>query len=240
MRTDVLGIGFDAVTLDEAADTALSLMAERRGAYICTPNPEIVLNALADEALALSVDGADLVVPDGIGIVRASQILRRPLPERVAGIDLLEKILSRMTGSVYFLGGRPGTAEKAAAAVKIANPFLTIAGCADGYFDDDAPILLELGEKQPDLLLVCLGSPKQELWMASHRECGAGLMMGLGGALDVLAGQARRAPALWRRLGLEWLWRLVCEPKRIKRQMRLAGFLPAVRRQRKQECKKDD
>ena len=240
MRTDVLGVGFDPVVMDEAARRVLALMDERRGAYVCTPNPEIVMLCRKAPALLRAVNGADLVLPDGIGVVRASKKLGRPLPERAAGIDLFRAVLDRMEGRVYLLGGRPGVAEAAAEAIRKEYPGVTVCGCHDGYFADDGAVVREIEESAPDLVAVCLGSPKQELFMAAHRGPGVGVMLGLGGALDVLSGQKRRAPLSWRERGLEWLWRLIREPGRLGRQMCLPAFLSAVRRQRKQEWKKED
>jgi len=239
MRTDVLGVGFDPVTMDEAVQRALSLM-ETRGAYICTPNPEIVMRCREDPALLAAVNGADLTVADGIGVVKASKTLGRPLPERVAGFDLLTAVLGRMRGSVYLLGGRPGVAERAAREICERWPDVTVVGCRDGYFSDEAAVIADIKEKRPSLLAVCLGAGRQERFMAAHRTPEVGVMMGLGGALDVLSGEARRAPVFWQKHGLEWLWRLLREPKRLKRQLRLPAFLLAVRKQRKQEWEKVD
>lgn len=226
-RTEILGVGFDAVTMEEAAGRALGLM-ERRGAYLCTPNPEIVMEARRDPEVMAAVNGADLVLPDGVGIVWAAKRFGTPLPERVAGIDLLSVLLERMSGSVYVLGGRPGVAEKAAENIAAAHPNVAIAGTHDGYFTDELALTAELGETRPDLLLVCLGAPKQELWMAAHRDLPVGLMAGLGGAVDVLAGTAERAPLRWRKHGLEWLYRLLRQPSRLKRQRSLLGFVREV------------
>ena len=223
-RTEVLGVGFDAVTMEEAAGRALARM-ERRGAYLCTPNPEIVMEARRDPEVMAAVNGADLVLPDGVGIVWAAKRFGTPLPERVAGIDLLSVLLERMSGSVYVLGGRPGVAEKAAENIAAAHPNVAIAGTHDGYFTDELALTAELGETRPDLLLVCLGAPKQELWMAAHRDLPVGLMAGLGGAVDVLAGTAERAPLRWRKHGLEWLYRLLRQPSRLKRQRSLVSFV---------------
>ena len=222
-RTDVLGVGFDPVTMEEAVDQALVLM-ERRGARVCTPNPEIVMKARRDPALMDALNGADLVLADGVGITWAAGRLGTPLPARVPGYDFLLALLGRMTGSVYLLGGRPGVAEKAAETIAQRYPNVTIAGTHDGYFDDASALVSELSEKQPELLAVCLGGGKQEKWMARYRALPVGLMAGLGGSLDVLAGTAKLAPSAWRSAGFEWLYRLIREPKRLIRQTALAGF----------------
>jgi N-acetylglucosaminyldiphosphoundecaprenol N-acetyl-beta-D-mannosaminyltransferase len=172
-----------------------------------------------------AVNGADLVLPDGVGVVWAAKRFGTPLPERVAGIDLLSVLLERMSGSVYVLGGRPGVAEKAAENIAAAHPNVAIAGTHGGYFTDELALTAELGETRPDLLLVCLGAPKQELWMAAHRDLPVGLMAGLGGTVDVLAGTAERAPLRWRKHGLEWLYRMLRQPSRLKRQRSLVSFV---------------
>ena len=229
MRPEVLGVRFDALTVDKAADRALALIGGGRSAYICTPNPEIVWLCRKDERLRQAVNGADLSLADGTGIVWAARTLGTPVPERAAGYDTLLALLERFQGRLFLLGGKPGVARRAADAITGRYPGVTVAGCRDGYFPDLAPVLAELGAAEPDLVLVCLGSPKQELFMAAAKSAlPRGLMMGLGGSLDVLAGDAPRAPERWRAAGLEWLYRLIRQPWRIGRMPRLAGFVAAV------------
>lgn len=228
-RIDVLGVGFDDLGLNDAVSRAMELMREHRSAYMVTPNPEIVIEAWKNPRLASAIENADLVLPDGIGVVKAAKILGTPLKERVPGIDTASKIFERMAAQgmkAYLLGARPGVAEKAADFLKEKYPGLEICGTHDGYFDDDAPIIAEINAVKPDFLLVCLGYPKQELWMKNNAQrLSVGLMAGLGGSLDVFAGVVERAPERWQRLGLEWLYRCVKEPKRIKRIARLPLFL---------------
>ena len=237
-RTEILGIAFDDVGIPEAAETALRLMEQRRAAYVVTPNPEIVLDARKDPELLAAIEGAALVLPDGVGVIYASRILGRELQNRVPGIDFASALMARMAEkhkSVYLLGAKPGVAEAAAAALTGRFPGLVTAGCRDGYFapGETEAILASINEAAPDLLLVCLGSPKQEKWMRANAErLRVGLMAGLGGALDVYAGVAERAPEKWRELGLEWLYRLIKEPKRIKRMIRLPGILTAAVREK--------
>lgn len=228
MKTEILGVGFDNVTLSEAAARAVELM-DSRGGYIVTPNPEIVLQSRRDPALGRAVNQADLVLPDGIGDLYAGRLLGTPLKERVCGSDLyplLAAHLARRGGSVFLYGARPGVAEQAAANLAGEYPGLVIAGTEHGYGSDDEALVRRLRETKPDLLLVCLGSPKQELWMHSH--CGmqeVGLMIGLGGCLDLMAGRVKRAPRSWQRLGLEWLYRLLQEPRRLPRMLKLPQIL---------------
>ncbi|MCD7769439.1 MAG: WecB/TagA/CpsF family glycosyltransferase [Oscillospiraceae bacterium] len=238
MSASVLGVDFDRVTIAEAVSWAGKTMEQRRCAYVCTPNPEIVWACRGDEALRTAIAGADMTLADGVGIVWASRVLQCPVPERVSGYDFLLALLAAMEGRVFLLGGRPGVAEQAGRRIEDRFPRVTVCGVHDGYFREEEPILEEICAAQPDLLLVCFGSPKQELWMAAHKGClPVGLMAGLGGCLDVLAGRKRRAPDIWIRLRLEWLYRLFQEPGRIKRQSRLPLFAAAVLKERMRRWK---
>lgn len=226
---DVMGVGFNNITMDEAVEAGLALISQHRSAYVVTPNPEIVMAAMDSTDFRRDVNGADLVLPDGIGIIYGARILGTPLKAKVPGIDfaagLFEK-LSERGGSVFLFGAKPGIAEKAAGNIKAKYPGLRVVGCENGYYKDDAPIIAHINEASPDLLLVCLGAPKQERFMAAYSgRLNAGLMAGLGGSLDVFAGTVKRAPKFWQRLGLEWFYRLITDPKRIKRMIKLPVFL---------------
>lgn len=228
-RTDVLGVGFDNVTMAEAVERALTLIEARGGAYAATPNPEIVMLAKDNPALKEALAGADMVLPDGAGIVKGAAILGRPMKEKVPGIDFACGVMARLAergGSVYLFGAKPGVAEAAAETLRTKFPGLVISGTSDGYFSDDGPIIEKITDAKPDFLLVCLGAPKQELWMAKMSgKLPVGLMVGLGGSLDVFAGTVKRAPEAWQKLDLEWLYRLIKEPRRIGRMMKLPLFV---------------
>ena len=227
-RIDVLGVGFDNLTMDEAVESALKLMEEHAARYVCTPNPEIVMAAKKDASLRSALEGADIVLADGVGVTKAASMLKTPLKSRVPGIDFAQNVISRLAGkggSVYLFGAKPGVAEAAAAKLTDMYPGVVIAGTSDGYFTDDKPVIEKINASNPDLLMVCLGSPKQN-WMASNAgRLSCGLMAGLGGSLDVLAGNVQRAPEAWRKLGLEWLYRVIKEPKRIGRIAKLPLFV---------------
>ena len=228
-RIDVLGVSFDDLTMDEAVEIALGFMQERRACYACTPNPEIVMAAKGDAALRAALSGAELVLADGVGITKAAAMLGTPLKSRVPGIDFASNVISRLAErgwSVYLLGAKPLVAEAAAEKLTQTYPGIVIAGTNDGYFTDDAPVIEKINAASPDFLMVCLGSPKQEMWMSANAgRLSCGLMAGLGGSLDVLAGNVQRAPETWRRLGLEWLYRVIKEPKRLGRVMKLPAFV---------------
>ena len=231
-RINILGVGFDSLTMDEAVSRGMALMAEKKAAYVVTPNPEIVMLAREDPALLNAVQDAALVLPDGIGVVKGARILGTPLKEKIPGIDFATNLMAKMSESgqkLFLLGAKPGVAELAAAALQERFPGLVICGTNDGYFQDDAPVIEKINAVQPDLLLVCLGAPKQELWMQTNASrLSVGLMAGLGGSLDVFSGVTERAPEVWQKLGLEWLHRLLKEPGRAKRMSNLPKFVFAV------------
>ena len=222
-------VGFDSLTIEEAVARAKSLMDERRAAYVVTPNPEIVMACRERAETMQAVNGADLVLPDGIGVIYGARILGTPLKSKLPGIDFITALMADMAKegkSVFLLGAKPGVAETAAERLKVMHPGLIIAGTHDGYFKEDAPVVAAVNAAQPDLLLVCLGAPKQELWMQRNQSAlRIGLMAGLGGSLDVFAGNVKRAPKAFQKLGLEWFYRLLKEPKRIGRMMKLPKFL---------------
>ena len=229
MKVDILGVGFDNITSEQAVLRACEIIGGGEKSYVVTPNPEIVWMARRDEALRAAINGAGLVLPDGIGIIMAARILRNPMREKVPGIDfaaaLVDK-LARSGGSVYLLGAKPGVAQRAGQKLAQANPGLIIAGMEDGYFSEDGPVIEKINAASPDVLFVCLGAPKQELWMSANLEkLNVRLCAGLGGSLDIFAGEAKRAPAFFRKLELEWLYRLICEPRRIKRMAKLPLFI---------------
>ena len=229
LRTEILGVGFDDLTIEEAADRASALLEEEGFHYVVTPNPELVDRARREEPFRQALNGADLVLPDGIGVVYAARLLGRRLKGRCPGIDFAGKLMEHMARTglrLYLLGAKPGVAEAAAARLEIRYPGLTICGTHDGYFQEDAPVVEEIRRAGADVVFVCLGAPKQEYWMVKNGPAtGARLMAGLGGSLDVFAGVVERAPESWQRLGLEWLYRLTREPKRIGRMARLPLFL---------------
>lgn len=228
-RIDVLGVGFDNLTRENAIEKCKQLIEKHCGAYMVTPNPEIVMAAWDNEGLKEALSKADLVIPDGIGVVKAAKIIGTPLKERLPGIEIGEAILEYAANSgkkVFLLGAKPGVAEAAAEKMKNIYPGLNICGTNDGYFKEDEPVVAKINMARPDFLMVCLGAPKQELWMsANSKKLDVGLMAGLGGSLDVFAGNVMRAPKIWQKLNAEWLYRCIKEPWRFKRIARLPLFI---------------
>ena len=232
MKTDIMGIAFDNVTMQEALDKATAILQGDRTCYAVTPNAEIAYEAMKDESLRGLINGADLVLPDGAGVVLASKLLKTPLKQKVAGVDFADGLLGLLAESgrsVYLLGSKPGVAELAAEKMREKHPGLIICGMHDGYFKDEAPVIEAVNAAKPDVLFVCLGAPKQELFMKRHQqELTCRLMIGLGGSLDSFAGTVKRAPKWMIAANLEWLYRLYKEPKRFGRMLRLPKYLFAV------------
>jgi len=237
LRINVLGVGFDNVTMDEALDRGMELLRSPGVHYVVTPNPEIVELCRENLAARQAVNEADLVLPDGIGVVKGARMLGTPLKEKVPGIEFAAGLMERMARegmSLYLLGAKPGVAELAGKRLAERYPGLRIAGTRDGYFQEDAPVVQDIRESGADCVFVCLGAPKQELWMAKHGEAaGARLLCGLGGSLDVFAGVVERAPKFWSDHGLEWFYRLCKDPRRARRMVKLPLFLVHVEREKR-------
>lgn len=225
MRTDVLGVAFDNVTLEEAVNRAVALLEQEGPHLVVTPNAELVQRAGQDPEFAQILAKADLVIPDGVGVIYSAKILGRPLKERVPGVDFAAALMERLEGTgsrLFLLGAKPGVAELAAKRLAIRYPGLVICGVRDGYFQEDGPVAEAIRTAGADVVFVCLGAPKQEKWIAANGQAtGARLLVGLGGSLDVFAGKAKRAPKPVQKLGLEWLYRLYKEPSRIGRMVKL-------------------
>ena len=232
----MLGVGFDNVTMDEAVDRGMELLHSPGTHCVVTPNPEIVEVCRENLAARQAVNGADLVLPDGIGVVKGAKMLGTPLKEKVPGIEFAAGLMERMAAegrSLYLLGAKPGVAETAGEKLAAKYPGLKIAGTQDGYFQEDGPVVEAIRQSGADCVFVCLGAPKQELWMSRHGQAtGARLLCGLGGSLDVFAGVVERAPKFWSDHGLEWFYRLCKNPWRAKRMMKLPLFLVHVRKEK--------
>lgn len=229
MRIEILGVGFDNITMEQAVAEGVRLINTPGAHYAVTPNPEIVEVCRTDPEAMEAVRNADLVLADGIGIIYGAKLLGTPLKGRVTGIGFAQGLMGEMAQngkSLFLLGAKPGVAEKAADKLRAAYPGLQIAGTRDGYFQEDGPVLEEIRASGADVVFVCLGAPKQEKWMRKNGAAsGARLLVGLGGCLDVFSGEVQRAPEIFQRLGLEWFYRLVKNPSRIGRMMKLPLFL---------------
>lgn len=226
----VLGIPITYTTQKKAKSTVLKWLDGKDTKLVFTPNPEIVMAALKDDELKTAIESADMVTPDGIGVVWASRYSEKRLKQRVAGYDLVQAIfndIAKTDKKVYFLGGAPKVAAKAAKKMKQKYTGLKIVGTHDGYFDkqEELHIIEQINKLEPDLLLVGLGFPKQEKWLYNNRnKLKSKVCIGVGGSFDVMAGKLKRAPTIFQKLGIEWLYRLITQPTRIMRMMQLPIF----------------
>lgn len=234
-RVNILGVPVDMVNREEAFAVFEKIFREPGCSMIVTPNSEIVQNASKDEELKALIGEADLIIPDGIGLVYASKIMGCPLSERVTGIDFLETIIAHLaeTGeSIFFFGSKPGVADAAAAGMKEKYPGLRVAGTQNGYFtpEEEPGIVEQINASGADFLCVALGAPKQERFIAQHRGEFTSVRgaIGVGGSLDVWAGNLKRAPEFYRKHGLEWLYRFIQQPSRIGRMAALPVFMLRV------------
>lgn len=230
----ILGVRVDGVTFEGMLDRIETWVGERRPHQICTVNPEFVMEARGDPLFAAVLEGADLCIPDGVGLLWAAKRLGQPLPERVTGSDGVPLIAERAAQKgwrLFLLGAGPGVAERAGAALSERYPGLQIAGTYAGSpREADAQEIVErVRAAHPDVLFVAYGAPKQDFWIARHGpEVCAPVMMGVGGSLDFIVGAQKRAPRWVRRINLEWLFRLIAQPWRWRRQLALPRFVWAV------------
>jgi len=230
-RARVLGVPVDCVSMDEAVEKAVEMATSGRGGHVVTLNPEMTLSAGDDAALNDVITSADLVVPDGIGVVRALSVLGYHPRGRVPGIELAANLMekARERGmSVYLIGARPGVAQQAADAMLSAFPGLAISGAHHGYFTqaEEPAVLDSISRSGAAFVFVGMGAGKQEKWIAHARSAAPGAVwIGVGGSFDVMSGNVKRAPAIYQRLALEWLYRLAAEPRRAKRMTALPVFM---------------
>ncbi|NLB80373.1 MAG: WecB/TagA/CpsF family glycosyltransferase [Clostridiaceae bacterium] len=223
MKTcEILGVNISNVTMEEAVGYAKDFSTN--GVFsVFTPNPEIIMLAQTDCDYKNILNSANMLLPDGIGVVIASRLLKNPLPERVAGYDFVCNLLQQQY-SFYLLGAKPHVVELAADV--LTKKGVSVVGYHHGYFEQDDSIIKDINDKKPDVLLVCLGAPKQEKWIIQNKnrlpDC---ICIGAGGTLDVLAGEVKRAPEFYIKFNIEWLYRSVMQPSRFKRLFVIPKFL---------------
>lgn len=233
-KVDILGVKVDKFNIPEAVDEIFKMLSENRPHAVYTPNSEIIMTAYKDEEFRTVLNSADMLTADGIGVVYASKILHNPIEERAAGYDIACGVIERIaeTGhGLYLFGGKPGIAEEAQRRLDEKYPFIRIVGTHNGYFTDaEIPEIIEdINNSGADIVFVCLGAPAQEKWInANMHKLNARVLMGVGGTIDVIAGNAERAPEKWCNMGLEWLYRLLKQPKRFFRMMALPKFALTV------------
>lgn len=208
-------------------------VAENKKTYVVTANAEIVMYAKENVSYFNIITKADYIVPDGIGVVKGAQILKKEIKERVPGIELmvdLLKIANKFNQKIYFYGAKNEVIEKMIKRIKSDYPNINIVGYSNGYINDaDNKITDEIINLEPDYVFVAKGAPLQDEWINKViQKTNKGLFMGVGGSFDVLAGEVKRAPEIWQKLNLEWLYRIAGDPKRWKRSMALPKFVIEV------------
>ncbi len=232
----ILGVPVHPLTYELWLDLIAAFIVEGRPRQICTANPEFVMTARRQPAFMSVLQKADLVLPDGVGLLWAAKRQGRVLPERVTGSDGIYRLAKRAAAEgwrLFLLGAGPGIAERTGAVLQARYPGLIIAGTFAGSpADAEYPsIRLCITAAQPDVLLGAYGAPAQDIWIAEHKDdLGVAVSIGVGGAFDHVVGIRRRAPAWLIRLNLEWLWRLLTQPWRWRRQLDLPRFVWAVLR----------
>lgn len=232
MSAKILGVNVATFTMREAIDYIMARVAQHKRTFIITANAEIIMLAQEDQEFNKIITGcADLVLPDGAGVVLAAKHLGYHMPERVAGYDLVQNLLPKAESKglkIYFFGAAPGTAEAAAKNAVARYPQLKIAGVRDGFFnpEDEDSIIETINTSQADILLLALGVPKQEKFVARHLDkLQPNVLIGVGGTFDVMAGHVKRAPEVWQKHNLEWLYRLANQPQRFMRMLALPKFV---------------
>ena len=220
----LFGLPITAGTMDDVVALCAAAIRTRQRVLVGVVNAAKIVKLRRDELLRTSLLDSDIVLPDGQSVVWASRLLQRPLPERVTGIDLFERLLEfadRNRSRIYLLGARPDVLEILQRRIRERFPALVIAGAADGYFDPARAATVAAGvrDSRADMVFLGMPTPKKEIFLARYGdELGAPVLHGVGGSFDVLAGLTRRAPLVWQRSGLEWLYRLVQEPRRLWRR----------------------
>jgi len=235
----IFGVRVDKVSLEEAVCKVEEFLQDDEPKTIYTPNTEIIMEAKEDEGLKEVLNNGDLIIPDGIGLIYASKIKKKPLVERVTGFDLsieMIKLADKNKYSLFLLGGEEGIAKKAGEKIVEKYPNVKIVGHNNGYFkgahigfpghEEEREVIEKIKKAKPDILFVGFGAPKSEKWIELYKnELNCKVMIGNGGTMDIIAGKVKRAPEVYQKLGLEWFYRLIKEPSRIKRQIALPKFM---------------
>ena len=247
-KVDILGVVIDNIDKKALHDMVRTNLKLKKKTVIFTPNPEIALLASNDDNLKNVLSQADICIADGTGLIMASHLIGAPLPERLAGIELGEFVLeyaSKNHLSVFLLGGEIGVAEEAKKQLEAKYKGLHICGTHHGFFDvngeENNEMIRQINAATPDIIFVCMGFPRQEKWICENKAKIPSLLLsiGLGGSLDVWSGKIQRAPALLRSLSLEWLWRMIKEPKRIKILYEIPLFFGKVMAQKMSTSQKN-
>lgn len=233
----LFGYRLENLSFDETKKKIVEFINEGRKAIITPINPEKIMKSFKDDKLREILLNSNLLLPDGYGIIFASKILKIQLKERITGIDMFEALLDYANEnrlSIYFLGTQEEILKKVIERIEKEHPGIKIAGYHNGFFKEENEVLEDLKDKKFDILFVAMGSPKQEYFIYDNFDkIDAKIFMGVGGSFDVFSGKLKRAPYLTRKLGLEWLYRFILEPrKRFPRVTQLFNFMILVFKER--------
>ncbi|QSX06128.1 WecB/TagA/CpsF family glycosyltransferase [Sedimentibacter sp. zth1] len=241
-KINIMGTRINNINMEEAVKMCDDTIDNNEKFIIYTPNSEIIMIAKDDDEFRNLLNNSDINIPDGIGLIYASKIKKMPLKEKVAGYDLsfnLIKLANKKKLKLYIVGGKPGVAQKAAQKINEKYPNVNVAGTNDGYFkgthlgmpghEEEKKVIQDINSKSPDILFVGFGAKKQEQWIETNKDkIDCKVFIGNGGTIDGIAGNVKRAPDIFIKLGLEWFYRLMKDPSRIKRQILLPKFMLAV------------
>ncbi|AXI31973.1 WecB/TagA/CpsF family glycosyltransferase [Priestia aryabhattai] len=234
MKENILGIDVCSDTYDELAVKLLQDIDKGRKSFIVAINPEKIMKAQEDRELKSLLNQATYQIPDGIGVILASKLKKGRIRERVTGIDMMLKLCKEATNNskrIFLYGAKPGIADEAKAKLEEMFPGILIVGTLNGYEKNEEVIEHTINDSGAEIVFVALGSPAQENWIIAHKEkLNPSVYQGVGGSFDVISGRLNRAPAVFQKFGLEWLYRLLKEPWRWKRQLELPRFLLRVLR----------
>lgn len=237
MKETVLGIPVNTENYDELLPKVFERIETKQKSLIVAINPEKIISAKQSPELKKLLVDAEFQIPDGIGVILASKIQKGNITSRVTGVDMMLRLCeeaAKREKPIFLYGGKPGIADQAADKLKELYPTIQIAGTQDGYEKDNQKVIDKINAAKPDLLFVAMGSPKQENWINANRDMlHPTIYQGVGGSFDVLAGNVQRAPEAFQKVGMEWFYRLMKEPHRIKRQIKLPLFLLEVARNKK-------
>jgi len=230
MSSEIFNIKMSQLSFFETTETILQKANKPGKSHIVTANSEILYLTTKDKKLKKILQQADIVTPDGIGAVWAAKKLSEPVKERVAGVDLFKSILEHGEGiNIFLLGAKRSTVEKLARIIKEEYKGVSVVGFNDGYFENNDLVISEINKSNADFLFVALGCPKQEYWISDNLDnLDIKVAMGVGGSFDIVAGDVKRAPLIWQRLGLEWAYRLFKQPSRFFRMLALPKFVIKV------------
>ncbi len=238
-RVEILGVPVDQIDVPTALSKLNAFLETHSPHIIATADAAGIVQAQSDPEFLHILKTADLVTPDSIGVIWAAKKAGKIIPERVSGVDLCDKLCAMSADKgwrIYLLGAAPGVADLAAEKLRLKHPGCNIVGARHGYFpsESDEVVAQEVAETKPDILLVAMGIPRQEKFIKKTQPIiNASVAMGVGGSLDVFSGKAKRAPKVFQKLKLEWLWRLILNPSKISKAKFLPKFVRLVLKQQK-------